>query len=153
MPRSTLLAVLSATLTACASGTPSMAPAPAPTPASVAPAAPTSSAAPMPTPAPAPAKALDPVGTFAATTEVNGNPIAGKLYITSTNGRLGGRFVSDAFPEMPVSKVVVQGQTMTVDLETPNGTATVALTFNGNEFTGQWELGGQGGAMKGRRLP
>ncbi len=150
MSRRPFLLALIVPAVACSSAAP---PAAAPAPMAAPMAAPTSTAAPAPTPAPAKPAALDPVGAFSAATEVNGAPISGKLTIVKTATGYGGRFVSDAFPEMPVSKVIVNGQTLTVDLETPNGTASVTMVFTGSDYTGQWDLGGQSGSMKGKRLP
>jgi hypothetical protein len=95
---------------------------------------------------------VNPVGTFSVATEVNGGPVTGTLTIGGAAGAYAGSFTSDALPELPVSKVTVKGPAMTMQLESPQGTVVMTLTFTGNDYTGQWELGGQTGAMKGKRI-
>ncbi|MCU0624270.1 MAG: hypothetical protein MUF53_10495 [Gemmatimonadaceae bacterium] len=132
---------------ACSSATPTPAPmpAPAPTRAAAAPAP-----APSPAPAPAPAPAVNAVGSYTFATEVNGTPVAGTLVITRTNGTWGGKMTSDVFPELPVTAVSIEGQM--VKVTTPNGAVLIVMTFAGDDYTGTWELGGQTGAVSGKRI-
>ncbi|MBI3790079.1 MAG: hypothetical protein HY275_04280 [Gemmatimonadetes bacterium] len=115
-----------------------------------------SSAAPAPAPvasAPAPAKtAMNPVGSYEFNTEINGSPMKGQVMITGAPGAWTGKMTSDITPELPLTSVVVDGQTMKLVLDTPNGAATINMTFTGAAFTGTWELGGAGGALTGKRI-
>jgi nucleoid-associated protein YgaU len=149
------VAGLSTLLAACSSGT-QTAPGAAPSPVTSAPsaaAAPVAVApAPVPAPAPATPAAMNPVGAYSVATEVNGGPVTGTLTIAGGPGAYTGKFVSDAFPEMPVSNVVVKGQVMNLAVESPQGSALMTLTFKGADFSGQWELGGQTGPITGKKL-
>lgn len=134
------LALATVVLGACASGTPAASPAPAP------------AAAPQAAAAPARPAALNPVGTYEFATEVNGSPMKGLLNVAGMAGSYTGSMKSDITPELPLTSVAVSGQTMKVVLDTPNGAATINLTFTGDTFTGTWELGGAGGPLTGKRI-
>lgn len=136
--------------TACSSAAPTPAPMPAAMPAASAPATP-QAAAPAPAPAPA-AAAVNAVGSYSFATDVNGTPVAGTLVITRANGTWGGKMTSDVFPELPVTAVEVTGQTVKVTADTPNGTVMIVMNFSGDDYTGTWELGGQTGAVSGKRI-
>ena len=133
MPRLVLI-LAAVTLGACAAGTP---PAAAPAPVAMAPAKPA---------------ALNPVGQFEFNTEVNGSPMKGNLTVTGAAGTYAGKMSSDITPELPATSVTVEGQTMKVVLDTPNGAATINLVFSGETFTGNWELGGTSGPLTGKRI-
>jgi hypothetical protein len=149
---SVAVAGVSILLVACSSGT-QMAPGAGPAPVTGAPAAaPPVAAAPAPAPVPAPPAAMNPVGAYSVATEVNGGPVTGTLTIAGAPGAYTGKFVSDAFPEMPVSNVVVKGQMLNLAVESPQGSALMTLTFKGADFSGQWELGGQTGPITGKKL-
>jgi hypothetical protein len=140
MRRLTIVAVLTA---ACSSAAPTPAPTPAPA------AAPARAAAPAPAPAPEPVNA---VGSYSFATDLNGTPVAGTLVLTRTNGTWGGKMTSDVFPELPVTAVTVEGKTVKVTADTPNGSVQIVMTFAGDDYTGTWELGGQTGNVSGKRI-
>ena len=139
MLRSLIVVSAAVVLTACASGGPGAAAAPAPVMAAPAPLVPAK---------PAP---VNPVGTFEFSTEVNGSPMKGTFSVAGSPGVYTGKMVSDVLPEMPITSVTVDGQTIKLVADTPNGAVVVNLAFNGVMFTGNWELGGQSGAMTGKR--
>lgn len=95
--------------------------------------------------------ALNPVGAYEFATQVNGDAVTGTMEITGTPGAYGGRIVSNHFPEFPVRSASAAGQEMTVVAETPNGNVTFRMAFTGPAFTGSWSLGGDTGAITGRR--
>ncbi len=140
-----LVAVSLLALGACASGAGS-------TLASAPVAAAASAPAPAPAPGPPAAEALQPVGTYSFSTEFGGNPITGTLVITNTGGTWGGRLTSDAIPEIPVTAVSVEGQTMKVTVETPNGSVVITMTFTGRDYTGSYDLGGITAVVTGKKL-
>jgi hypothetical protein len=142
MRRLTIVAVLTA---ACSSAAPTPAPTPAPA------AAPARAAAPAPAPAPAP-EPVNAVGSYSFATDLNGTPVAGTLVLTRTNGTWGGKMTSDVFPELPVTAVTVEGKTVKVTADTPNGSVQIVMTFAGDDYTGTWELGGQTGNVSGKRI-
>ncbi|HEX5724149.1 MAG TPA: hypothetical protein VFX98_01715 [Longimicrobiaceae bacterium] len=95
---------------------------------------------------------VNPVGNFEFTTEVNGQPMRGNIHITGAPGAYTGRVTADIMSEIPISSVSVAGQQLTVVADTPDGAVTIVLNFQGDNFTGNWSLGGQGGAVTGRRV-
>ena len=139
MLRSLIVVTAAVVLTACASGGSGAAAAPAPAMAAPAPVVPVK---------PAP---VNPIGTFEFATEVNGSPMKGTMSIAGSPGAYTGKMASDVLPEMPITSVTVDGQTVKLVADTPNGAVVVNLAFNGVIFTGNWELGGQSGAMTGKR--
>ena len=131
----TVLLLLSAACTA----TPAAEPAPAPRPM----------AAPAPPPAPA---AVNPVGKYEFATSLQGQPLTGTVEITGTPGAYAGRITSSATEPIPITSVTVEGQSMTVTGETPNGTLTIKMNFTeGGAFAGGWTLGSDGATLTGRR--
>ena len=156
MPRLLTVVVATITLSACASsGTQAPAAAPAPSgSASSASTTPPKSAGASPAAMASVAKpaALNPVGNYEFATEVNGSPMKGSLVINGSTGAYGGKMTSDIMPELPITSVVVDGQLVKMLADTPNGTVTIMLTFTGDTFTGNWELGGQGGNLSGKRI-
>ena len=114
----------------------------------------------MPASAPAPAvvtapgrpAAVNPVGSFEFTTEVNGSPMKGSLRIAGAPGAYSGTMTSDITPELPITSLSVDGQKMKIVMDTPNGAATINLLFMGDNFSGNWELGGAGGPLVGKRI-
>jgi hypothetical protein len=132
----TVLLLLSA---AACTATPAAEPTPAPRPM----------AAPAPPPAPA---AVNPVGKYEFATSLQGQPLTGTLEITGTPGAYAGRITSSATEPIPITAVTVEGQTMTVAGETPNGTLTIRMTMAADgTFTGGWTLGSDGATLTGRR--
>lgn len=98
-----------------------------------------------------PSAALNPVGAYEFATQVNGEAVSGTMEITGTPGAYGGRVATNHFPEFAVRSVSAAGQEMTVVAETPNGSVTFRMAFTGPAFTGSWSLGGDSGAITGRR--
>ncbi|HEY7768878.1 hypothetical protein [Longimicrobium sp.] len=95
--------------------------------------------------------ALNPVGEYEFATQVNGEAVTGTIEITGTPGAYGGRIVTLKFPEFTVRSASAAGQELTVVAETPNGNVTFRMMFTGDTFTGGWTLGGDTGAITGRR--
>lgn len=98
-------------------------------------------------------RAVNPVGTFEFTTNVNGGEVTGAVEVTGQAGAYGGRVRTSITPDMPITAVVVTGQEMVVSGSAPQGPLTINMTFTGDTFTGSWELGGDGGDLTGRRTP
>jgi hypothetical protein len=99
------------------------------------------------------AVAMNPVGSYSFETEFNGDPVTGTINIRNIDGKLGGNVVATGLGEFPITNVKVEGQALIFTFDTPNGTSTSRLAFAGDVFAGTWELGGQTGSMKGKRLP
>lgn len=101
---------------------------------------------------PAPTPAVDPVGVFEYTTSVQGQTVTGTITIAKTETGLGGKILSDAMPEIPIKAVTVEGKKLTIQAEIPDGALTITIEFeDANKFAGNWTLGGEGGAISGKR--
>ena len=109
--------------------------------------------APVAAPAPAASAAVNPVGRFEFATTLQGQMLTGTMEITGTPGAYAGRVTSSATEPIPITTVTVEGQTMTVVGDTPNGPLTIRMTFTeSGAFTGNWTLGGDGATLTGKRL-
>lgn len=96
---------------------------------------------------------LDPVGSYSFNTEINGQPVTGTFVIRAASGGYAGSITAHGQGEFPVTSVKVEGMSLTMLFDTPNGTGTAKLQFSGAEFVGGWELGGTTGPMNGKRTP
>ncbi|MCI0433457.1 MAG: hypothetical protein L0271_07395 [Gemmatimonadetes bacterium] len=94
---------------------------------------------------------LDPVGTFDFTTTVDGNAVTGTFNIVRSGDGFSGTISTNVTEPIGIRSVVVEGQTMTVVGDTPDGPVTLTVTFTGDTFTGGWILADMSGAMTGRR--
>lgn len=95
---------------------------------------------------------LDPVGSYTFSTIIQGMAVDGQLRITGTRDAWGGTIYTPATGELPVSAVEVDGQEVRVTTDTPDGIVHVRMMFSGDAFTGDWSLGAEGGAVRGRRI-
>lgn len=96
---------------------------------------------------------LDPVGAFDFSTTVEGTDVSGTITVTREANGYGGTITTDVTEPIPIRTVSVQGQTMEVAAETPDGPLTMTLTFTGDAFTGSWSMadGSMSGALTGSR--
>jgi hypothetical protein len=95
--------------------------------------------------------AVDPVGAFDFTTTVDGSPVTGTITITRSGAEYGGSVSTNVTESMPITAVTVEGQTVQVTGSTPDGPATLSMTFTGDTFTGTWSYAGMEGSLTGRR--
>ncbi len=102
-------------------------------------------------PEPAPPPALDPVGVYDFTTSFQGQALGGSFTVTGTEGNYGGSMITDLTPEVPIVSVVVDGMTMTLVAETPDGDAIFVMNFDGANFSGNWEYGMDSGTLQGSK--
>jgi len=94
---------------------------------------------------------LNPVGTFDFTTTVEGTAVTGTITIVRNGDAYSGSVGTNVTETIGIRSVVVEGQTMTVVGDTPDGPVTMTVTFTGDTFTGAWTLAGMGGEMTGKR--
>lgn len=95
---------------------------------------------------------LDPVGAYTVTTSIQGRSVEGRLEIHGSPNAYGGSLYTAVTGPLPLSSVRVDGQTVNLTADTPDGTVYIRLLFNGPDaFTGDWTLGPEGGAIRGRR--
>lgn len=95
---------------------------------------------------------LDPVGTYVLSATVQGMAVEGQMGIIGEPGDWSGSLYTDITGELPLSSIRVQGQELRVTASTPDGPLNARLVFIGDMFTGDWSLGGEGGALRGRRV-
>ncbi len=106
-----------------------------------------SSGPPPPPPGPPP---LDPVGTFDCYFDVEGMGIDAVLTITGEEEAYEGS-ISSEMGTMPVTEIVIDGQAMSFVIDSPDMTVFVAVVFEGADFSGEFDAGGQGGFVTGKR--
>ena len=147
MPRSLLAPSLAILLAACASSPQAAPPAATATPQPAVAAAPPAS----PAPAPTPPSAASAAGVYDFRTSVQGMEVTGVVTVTMTNGTAGGTISTSATPDVPIRSVTVDGQTVTVSADSPDGDVTLAFVMSGQDFTGTWWYGGQSGSLSGRK--
>lgn len=104
------------------------------------------------TPEPPEPTGLDLPGTYTFTTTVQGMSVNGQMRFTGEPGSYEGSMYSDVTGEVPFSYIETEGTTAVVVAETPDGPVEIRLNFDGDAFAGNWTLGSQGGAIRGRRM-
>lgn len=101
---------------------------------------------------PAPAAALDPVGTYSLSTTIQGMAVDGQMRITGTPGSYDGSAYTDTTGEIPFTRVTVDGNRVSITADSPEGPLEIRLVFDGDAFTGSWEMGTDGGSIRGQRI-
>ena len=108
-----------------------------------------SAAAPPPQPEPTPT--LDPVGVYDFTTSVEGQPMTGTLTITGSPDAYNGSMSTDMMGTIALRSFAVDGMDLSFMADLPEATVSFLLTFEGDEFTGDWDAGGMMGTMSGTK--
>ena len=125
---------------------------PAATPATSATSAPVATQAAPPPAVVVATPALNPVGTFDFTAIVpDGSEAPGSFTISGSPGAYTGTIERPGMGGSDLTSIVVDGQTLTIGANIPDGAVVLTLTFTGNDFTGKWSLGGSEGAIRGKR--
>ena len=93
---------------------------------------------------------LDPVGTFDCYFDVEGMGIDAVLTITGEADAYEGS-ISSEMGTMQVTEIVIDGQAMSFVIDSPEMTVFVAVVFEGADFSGEFDAGGQGGFVTGKR--
>lgn len=117
--------------------------------------APAPAAAPAAQPAPARAAALvNPVGRWTVALTAQGQAFDMVMELRAVSGdEFGGVITSQAFPPIPINKATRTGNSMMIKITAPTGDeATINITFEGDTFTGEWSMPGDGSRVSGRRL-
>lgn len=103
--------------------------------------------------APAVPPPVNPEGYYEFATDIEGQLVTGSIEIRQgQGGGYTGVLSTTATEPVPVSSVAVNGQQLTVTSSTPDGPATLVLTFTGDTFTGSWTYAGMSGTMAGKRV-
>ena len=95
--------------------------------------------------APAGPPPFDPVGSYEYTAYLEGQPLPGTMTITEGEAGYEGTILSDAFPPIPVTSVVVEGQAVTIEAAGPGGLVVLTFTVTEGSIQGTWTMGEQGG--------
>lgn len=98
-------------------------------------------------PAPPP---LDPVGTYDCMAAVEGMEVALTLTITGEEGAYSGSVNSEMGPAS-VTNIVVQGNEMTFTVDSPDMLVFFAVVFEGDSFTGEFDVDGMMGYISGKK--
>lgn len=94
---------------------------------------------------------IDPVGSYALTTEIQGTMVNGRMRIRGEPGAYTGSVYTDITGQLPITSLSVEGTRVFITASTPDGPADIRLTFREDAFTGTWALGPDGGTIQGRR--
>jgi len=97
---------------------------------------------------------LNPVGVYDFSTVVESSQVTGTFEITRRDdGGYTGRILSTMFPEIPITRVTVDGNRLLLAASMEGQRIMMELTFTGDTFTGGWALGdgSLGGAISGKR--
>jgi hypothetical protein len=136
---------------------PATAPAPAATPVAppTTPAVPAATpAAPAPDPAPATGAVADVSGEWTWTTDIGGQVIAGSMSLTRSGTSYSGQVVPDGMSAATVRTITINGDRITVVVDTPDGTEAVVeatLTADRRAFSGTLTYQGQTSSFSARR--
>jgi len=95
---------------------------------------------------------VDPVGTFEFTLIDDGERIPGGMEISGTAGAYGGRIYAEGRPDGTISTVTTGGNQVTVTVDFPGMILLARLEFDGDSFSGDWSMRGEGGAVEGLRV-
>jgi hypothetical protein len=95
---------------------------------------------------------MNPVGTFDFTAVLpDGTEAPGSFIITGSPGTYAGTIERPGMGGSDLTSVVVDGQTLIIGANIPDGAVVLTLNFTGNDFSGKWALGEAEGPIKGKR--
>ena len=112
---------------------------------------PAPAATPSPRTTPPPTPAATAAGVYDFSTVVQGQEVTGTVTITGSPGSYGGSIVTTATPEIPIKSVTMEGQSITVTADTPDGEVVFQMAMEGMDFSGSWSYAGMAGTMRGRK--
>ena len=114
----------------------------------------TTETAPMPVAA-APAPALvNPVGRWSVALTAQGQTFDMVMDLRAVQGdEFTGVLNSQALPSIPINKATRTGNSIRISITAPTGDeATINITFEGDTFSGDWSMPGDGSRVSGRRV-
>jgi hypothetical protein len=95
---------------------------------------------------------IDPVGAYEFSTVVDGQTVTGTMHVEGGPGNYKGRIVTSVFPEIPIVGANVESNVVILRGSMPDGELTMRLTMEGQNFKGNWMLGGGSGEITGKKL-
>lgn len=93
---------------------------------------------------------LDPTGVYDCLLDVDGMELGATLTISGEEGAYTGSVDSDMGPS-PVTDITVDGQEMAFVVDTPEMAVFFVVTFDGPNFSGEFDAGGMGGFITGTK--
>ncbi len=115
----------------------------------------TAGAAPMPAAVmPAAPALVNPVGRWTVALTAQGQAFDMVMQLRAVEGNeFTGSIMSQAFGEIPISKATRTGNSMVIKIAVPTGDeGTINITFEGDTFSGDWSMPGDGSRVSGRRI-
>jgi hypothetical protein len=79
--------------------------------------------------------------------------VTGTMHVEGGPGNYKGRIVTSVFPEIPIVGASVESNVVVLRGSMPDGELTMRLTMEGQNFKGNWALGGGSGEITGKKLP
>jgi len=101
-----------------------------------------------------PAPAVNPVGRWTVALTAQGQAFDFVMDLRHVSGDdYTGAINSDAFPPMPINSAKRSGNAMLIKITAPTGDeATINIVFEGDVFSGEWSMPGDGSRVSGRRI-
>ena len=96
---------------------------------------------------------VDPVGNYEFSTVVDGQTVTGTMHVEGTPGAYKGRIITSVFPEIPIIGASVETNILNLRASMPDGELAIRVVMEGNNFKGNWSLGGGSGEISGKKLP
>lgn len=100
------------------------------------------------------APAVNPVGRWTVALTAQGQAFDFVMDLRHVSGDdYTGAINSDAFPPMPINSAKRSGNAMLIKITAPTGDeATINIVFEGDVFSGEWSMPGDGSRVSGRRI-
>ena len=97
---------------------------------------------------------MNPEGRWSVALVAQGQQFDFVMELRRVNGaEYGGVVSSQMFPPMNVTKATLTGNRLKMSIPAPTGDeATFDLVFDGDAFTGDWAMPGDGSRVSGRRI-
>jgi PBP1b-binding outer membrane lipoprotein LpoB len=95
---------------------------------------------------------VDPVGSYEFSTVVDGQTVTGTMHVEGTPGNYKGRIITSVFPEIPIVGASVESNTVILRGSMPDGELVIRMAMEGQNFKGNWALGGGSGEISGKKL-
>lgn len=94
-----------------------------------------------------------PEGSYTLNMAIGGQPLVMAFTVEKkADGTFAGIFRSSEIGDYPTTSFKLDGRTMTVTVEAPDGTATVKLTVGAdNAVEGEWSMAGDGSKIAGKK--
>lgn len=112
-------------------------------------------AAPMPVAEmPAAPALVNPVGRWTVALTAQGQAFDMVMELRAVEGNeFTGSIMSQAFGQIPITKATRTGNSMVIKIAVPTGDeGTININFEGDTFSGDWSMPGDGSKVSGRRI-